>query len=62
LSSLAALKKMAAPDAQVMRDGSRRTIPSTQLVPGDIVILEAELHPADVRLLDIVNLRARKLP
>ena len=59
--ALAALKKMAAPDAQVIRDGSRRTIPSTQLVPGDIVLLEAgNFIPADVRLLEAVNLRVEE--
>jgi Ca2+-transporting ATPase len=36
--ALAALKKLASPDAQVLRDGRRQTIPSTQLVPGDIIL------------------------
>ncbi|HEX2995880.1 MAG TPA: cation-transporting P-type ATPase [Anaerolineales bacterium] len=35
--ALAALKKLAAPDAQVMRDGHRVSVPSYQLVPGDLV-------------------------
>jgi len=56
--ALAALKKMAAPNATVVRDGSRITIPSHELVPGDIVILEAGNYvPADVRLVEAVNLR-----
>lgn len=56
--ALAALKKMAAPEAQVMRDGHRQMIPSRNLVPGDIVFLEAgNFVPADVRLLETVNLK-----
>jgi Ca2+-transporting ATPase len=56
--ALAALKKLAAPDAHVMRDGKRVTIPTRDLVPGDIVYLEAGNHvPADVRLLEAVNLQ-----
>jgi Ca2+-transporting ATPase len=54
----AALKKMAAPDAQVMRDGHRVVVASTELVPGDIVYLEAgNFVPADVRLLEAINLK-----
>jgi P-type Ca2+ transporter type 2C len=57
-NALAALKKMAAPEAQVMRDGHRVSIPSRELVPGDIVFLETgNFVPADVRLLEAVNLR-----
>ncbi|MBI5252742.1 MAG: cation-translocating P-type ATPase [Desulfomonile tiedjei] len=56
--ALAALKKMAAPNASVIRGGSRTTIPSRELVPGDIVVLEAGNYvPADVRLVESVNLR-----
>lgn len=56
--SLAALRRLAAPEAQVIRDGRRSMIPSRELVPGDIVILEAGNYvPADVRLLEAVNLR-----
>ncbi len=39
--ALAALKKMAAPEAHVMRDGHRVVVPAHDLVPGDIVLLEA---------------------
>jgi Ca2+-transporting ATPase len=38
---LAALKKLAAPEANVLRDGHRQSLPARQLVPGDIVLLEA---------------------
>ena len=56
--SLEALEKMSAPNAKVMRDGVLKVIPSTELVPGDIVILEAgDLVPADGRLIEVHNLK-----
>jgi len=56
--ALAALKKLAAPEAQVLRDGSRRAIPGPKIVPGDIVFIEAgNFVPADLRLVEAVNLR-----
>ncbi len=56
--ALDALKKMAAPEAQVLRDGHRVSIPARDLVPGDIVFLEAgNFVPADLRLLEAVNLK-----
>ncbi len=56
--ALAALKKMSAPDANVLRDGHRQAIPAREVVPGDIVFLEAgNFVPADVRLLETANLR-----
>ncbi|MRS03065.1 HAD family hydrolase, partial [bacterium] len=59
--ALAALKKLAAPDAQVLRNGRRETISSTKLVPGDIVFLEAGFFiQADVRLLEAINLRVEE--
>ncbi len=59
--ALAALKKLAAPDAQVIRDGIRTSVPSYNLVPGDIVFLEAgNFIPADLRLLEAVNLRVEE--
>lgn len=55
---LEALKKMAAPEALVLRNGHRVSIPARLLVPGDIVFLETGNYvPADVRLLEAVNLR-----
>ncbi len=57
-AALAALQKLAAPEASVLRDGRRISVPAAQLVPGDIVFLEAGNYiPADVRLLESVNLR-----
>ena len=56
--ALAALKKMSAPDANVLREGHRQAIPAREVVPGDIVFLEAGNYvPADVRLLETANLR-----
>jgi len=59
--ALAALKKMTAPNARVLRDGHLFTVPSLELVPGDVVILETGNYvPADVRLLESVNLRVEE--
>ncbi len=59
--ALAALKKLAAPEAHVLRDGQRMTIPGRELVPGDIVYLEAgNFIPADLRLIEAVNLRVEE--
>ena len=59
--SLAALRKLAAPEAQVIRDGSRKTVSSLEVVPGDMVLLESgNFVPADVRLVDAVNLRVEE--
>jgi Ca2+-transporting ATPase len=56
--ALAALKKMAAPNAQVIRDGHQLTVPGRELVPGDIALLEAGNYvPADMRLVSSVNLK-----
>ena len=56
--AIAALKKMAAPLAQVIRDGRQTSIPGRELVVGDIVILEAGNYiPADMRLVESMNLK-----
>jgi len=56
--ALAALKKMSAPDADVLRGGHRKSVSSREVVPGDIVFLEAGNYvPADVRLLESINLK-----
>ncbi|MFH1635462.1 MAG: cation-translocating P-type ATPase [Chloroflexota bacterium] len=56
--ALAALREMAAPEANVLRNGRRISIPARELVPGDIVFLEAGNYiPADLRLIEAVNLR-----
>jgi Ca2+-transporting ATPase len=57
-AALAALKKMAAPNAQVIRGGHQVTIPSRELVPGDLVLIDAGNYvPADLRLIESVNLK-----
>ena len=59
--ALAALKKMAAPECQVLRDGLRISVPASALVPGDIVYLEAgNFVPADIRLIEEANLRVEE--
>ncbi len=59
--ALAALKEMATPNATVIRDGRQQEIPSTELVPGDLVVLETGNYvPADVRLVQSVNLRIQE--
>ncbi len=59
--ALTALKKLAAPEAQVLRDGRRVSVPARELVPGDIIFLEAGNYvPADMRLLEAVNLRVEE--
>lgn len=56
--ALEELKKMSTPRAIVRRDGTNREIPSEQLVPGDIVIIDAgRFIPADLRLIETANLK-----
>lgn len=55
--SIEALKQLSAPAASVLRDGKQMQIASRELVPGDIVCLQAGNQvPADIRLLESVNL------
>lgn len=57
--ALEALKKMSSQNVKVLRDGVKKNIDSKELVPGDIVYLEAgDLVPADMRLLKSVNLKS----
>jgi len=59
--SLAALKKMTTPNALVIRDGKQARIEATQLVPGDIVLLESGDHiPADLRLSMVTSLKIQE--
>lgn len=59
--ALAALRRLAAPTARVLRAGNWRTISAAALVPGDIVDLQAGDHvPADCRLLRAFGLAARE--
>ncbi|CAG1009696.1 H+-transporting ATPase [Burkholderiales bacterium] len=55
--ALAALCRLAAPLAQLRRDGALCELPAAELVPGDIVLLEAgKAVPADLRLLEAAEL------
>jgi Ca2+-transporting ATPase len=59
--AMALLRKMAAQFALVIRDGTPVNIPASQLVPGDIVILEAgKIIPADMRLIEAAQLKAEE--
>jgi Ca2+-transporting ATPase len=56
--ALESLKKLTSPHASVIRDGVKKLIPAAELVPGDIVYLEAGVSvPADMRLLMTENLK-----
>ncbi|PFN05405.1 MULTISPECIES: cation-translocating P-type ATPase [Bacillus cereus group] len=56
--ALEALKKMATPKAIVKRDGELKEIPSEQVVPGDIIMLDAGRYiPCDLRLIETANLK-----
>lgn len=59
--SLEALKKLSAPTCKVKRNGEVKQIPSVELVPGDIVILETGSYvPADTRLINSYNLKVEE--
>lgn len=59
--AVAALQKIAAPAARVLRNGKQQMLPTDQIVIGDIVLLEAgDVVPADIRLLHTSNLKAEE--
>ena len=59
--ALDALKNMSAPHARVIRDGKETVIDAAQLVPGDIIRLEAgDFVPADCRLLQSAGLKSEE--
>ena len=52
-AALDALKELAAPSARVVRDGVLQSIPASELVQGDLVMIEAgDSVPADLRLVE----------
>jgi len=56
--ALAALRKMTAAQAKVMRGGEQRAIPAIELVPGDIIVVgEGDTVPADARLVESTALQ-----
>ncbi|MCU0259927.1 MAG: cation-translocating P-type ATPase [Ilumatobacteraceae bacterium] len=59
--AIAALRKMAVPIVRVTRDGQLVEVPAAELVPGDVVALEAgTVVPADLRLVEVANLRVQE--
>ncbi|MEK6640191.1 MAG: HAD-IC family P-type ATPase, partial [Nitrospirota bacterium] len=59
--SLAALRKMSVATARVVRDGTLRSIPACELVPGDVILLEAgDRIPADARLIYAANFQVQE--
>ena len=59
--SLQSLKAMSSPSARVIRDGARMVVPSAEIVPGDIVELEAgDMVVADGRILENFSLKVNE--
>lgn len=60
-SSLDALNKMSSPHTKVLRDGQVEEVVSTDIVPGDIVVLDTgDIVPADLRLTETANLKIQE--
>lgn len=56
--AVAALRKMSAAHASVIRDGERQSIPAAEVVPGDIILIEeGDTIPADARLIQSTSLQ-----
>ncbi|MEZ5888987.1 MAG: cation-translocating P-type ATPase [Xanthobacteraceae bacterium] len=61
--SVRALMALAAPESTLVRDGERQRLPAQDIVPGDILLVEAgDRIPADARLIEQANLRADEAP
>lgn len=59
--AMSTLKKLSIPKVRVKRSGTEKVISSTEIVPGDIVFLEAGNYvPADMRLIDTHNLKIQE--
>jgi Ca2+-transporting ATPase len=59
--ALAALKKLSSPNAKVVREGRQATVHVEELVPGDLVVLEAgDFVPADVRLIQVMDIQVEE--
>ncbi len=59
--ALESIRQMLSPQANVLRDGRRQTIPAEELVPGDIVLVESgDRVPADLRLLEARRFRTEE--
>lgn len=56
--AIEALREMSTPHANVLRDGHTKSVSSHELVPGDVVLLEAgDVVPADLRLIEVSSLK-----
>ena len=54
--AIEALRRLAAPIAVVLRDGTQQRIPAREVVPGDIVLIEAgDVVPADLRMIEAID-------
>jgi Ca2+-transporting ATPase len=61
--AMEALQQMAAPLATAFRDGAETQLPARELVPGDVILLNAgDRVPADCRLVEVHNLQADEAP
>ncbi|HPG32002.1 MAG TPA: HAD-IC family P-type ATPase, partial [bacterium] len=59
--AMEALKKMATPSCAAIRNGTHTNISAEDLVPGDIVVLEAgNIAPADIRIIESFNLKSNE--
>ena len=59
--ALEALRRMASPSATVIRDGETTEIPASDLVPGDIVVVNyGNKVPADIRIIESNNLQVEE--
>jgi Ca2+-transporting ATPase len=60
-AALEALKKISMPRVKVRRDGAAKVIPSADVVPGDVILLEAgDVIPADCRLFESASLKSNE--
>ena len=61
--SVRALMALAAPESTVVRDGERQRVATHEIVPGDIVLIEAgDKIPADSRIIEVANLQTDEAP
>ena len=61
--AIEALKKMLSPVATVIRDSEEKKIPAKEIVPGDILVLEAgDKIPADGRIIEAFHLQVNEAP
>jgi len=59
--SLEALQKLSSHVAKVIRNGNVEVVPSRELVPGDIVVLDTgDYVPADLRIIEAINLKSQE--